>query len=287
MKSYQEIPRKIHEETDDMVEDKRDGEIEVRFPGCGLSFKLFRFSYLLSMTGLVTSVGTSLLGSGFNLYLYFDEDLCRDVSKFVNRPHYFLFHVTSICLWSTYFWRWMIMESKNEKIVLIEKCVKIYSYASSLMNFILQVTVVLVLALHENQHLKETLANCKVTLALVILAVLTGIIFTCRLIHGLRTKQSGHLKDYIIFRCLLLSFAVILTVVAVTMITIFSGVWWMPLCGLFALSLVCVFSVLDLGPTTILHSIWSQEDKNIRNVENRLPRRHNGELLIRPAVLSV
>lgn len=295
MKSYQEIPRKIHEETANMVEDKRDGEIEVRIPGCGLSFKLFRFSYLLSVTGLVTSFGAGLIGSGINLYLNFDEDLCRDVSKFVNRPHYFLFHVTNICLCSTYFWASMIMVSKNENMVLIEKYVKNYSYTSSLSNSLLQVTVVLILALHENQHLSETIANCKITLAVVLLAVLTGIIFTCRLIHGLRTKQSRLLRDYVNFRCLLLSSAVILTVVAVTMITVFSGFWWMPLCGLLALSLVCVFSVLDLGPTIILHCIWTQGDKkssatqtqediNIRNVENLPTRRHN---LLRPPVLIV
>ena len=154
----------------------------------------------------------------------------------------------------------MIKASENENISLIEKYAKMHSYFSSLSNTFVQVSVVLVLALHENQHLKETIEKCNVYVIMVILAMFTGIIFTCRLIHGLRTKQSGHLRDFIIFRYLLLIFADFrLTLVAMIMITLFTGVWWMRLCGLLGLSLLCLGSVLDLGPTIILHSIWIQE----------------------------
>merc|ERR1719468_109075 len=108
--------------------------------------------------------------------------------------------------------------------------------------------------------MRETIANFKITITVVIL---TGTIATFSLIYGLRTKQSGYLKYYIIFRYLLLSSAVIAIIVAVTLITINTGVWWAPLCGLMALPLVCLFSVLDLGPTIILHSIWIYSETEI------------------------
>ena len=156
----------------------------------------------------------------------------------------------------------MIEESKNENISLIEKYVKIHSYVSSLLNSVLQVAVVLFLALHENQQLRETITNFKVTITISVV-ILIGIIATCSLIYGLRTKQSGYLKYYIIFRYLFLSSAVIAIIVAVTLITINTEVWWTPLCGLLALPLVCLFSVLDLGPTIILHSIWIHSEMEI------------------------
>ena len=266
MKSYTTIPTKIHEETVVTVEEKgaEDGEVEVRIPGIKLGLKLFRFSYLLSVTGFVATTATLLLRFGLSFYLSANNDLVREYN--LNQPPSIYFQLAvvgniSIILWAC-FWSRMILESKNENISLIEKYVKIHSYVSSLLNSVLQVAVVLFIALHENenQQLSETIANFKVTVTIVIL---TGIIATCGLIYGLRTKQSGYLKYYIIFRYLLLIFTIIAIIVVVTLITIYTGVWWTPLCGLLVLTLVCLFSVLDLGPTIILHSIWIHSEMEI------------------------
>lgn len=265
MKSYKAIPNKIHEETVVTVEEKgkEDGQIEVRIPGIKLGWKLFRFSYLLSVTGFVATIATVLIRFGLSLYLSVNNDLVREYN--LNRPPSIYFQlavVGNMSILLVFFWSRMILESKNENISLMEKYVKIHSYVSSLLNSVLQVAVVLFLALHENenQQLRETIANFKVTVTLV---TLTGIIATCGLIYGLRTKQSGYLKYYIIFRYLLLSFTVIAIIVVVTLITIYTGLWWTPLCGLLVLTLVCLFSVLDLGPTIILHSIWIHSEMEI------------------------
>jgi len=163
----------------------------------------------------------------------------------------------------------MFSECRVENVSGIEDIAKAYSYVSAILNLIFNLAGLFLLTVYEEQHLKAGIefifSSSPGGPIMVLLIFLIGIFYNSKLIHGLRTNQDEHLRDYIVFRYSMLAVTIILTIVATTQFSInFSeseSLHVTILCGFLALALEFLIFMLDVGPTIILHSIWSQESK--------------------------
>ena len=233
----------------------------------GFGFKLIGFASILSVTWFITALAGCILGLCLTFYVvsgYVNEESIMQSS--LNLYGVFSWGIGGICIFCTFsllMWGRMIRECKEENTIGIEKILTVYCLVSALTNLIINFAGLLLLVVYEEKHLKDAIESLfqsyTVGHILVLLIFIGGIVFTSKLIHGLRTKQDGHLSDYIIFRYILLGLTLILTIITVSMMTTNTGDWCVPLYGLLALSLGCLIFMLDVGPTIILHSIWKQE----------------------------
>ena len=233
---------------------KEEKEI-LKLSKLGFGFKLVRFTTLLSVTWIITTITAFCLG--LTLLLLNTKQAVLVLGGIflvvVYGPHWLMLWV---CMFSH--------TCREENVSGIEEIAEAYTYFSAILNLVLNF-VGCFLTVFEEQYLKAGIEFIfrfsQAGPILVLLIFLIGIFYTSKLLHGLRTHQDGHLGDYIVFRYFMLGVTIILTIVATTQFSInFSeSLHETILCGFLALALGCLIFMLDVGPTIILHSIWSQE----------------------------
>ena len=240
----------------------------------GFGFKLVRFTSVLSVTWIITALAGCSLGLAL---AFIDTNLKFTIGGF-RVINLVLGGIFLFCTFSFLTWGQMYSECRAENVSGIEEIAKAYSYVYAILNLILNLVGLFLLSVYE--HLKAGIEFIFSTgpggPILVLLIFLIGIFYSSKLIHGLRTHQDRHLGDYIVFRYFILAVTIILTIIAMTVFSInFSEqILWTTLCGFLGLALGCLNFMLDVGPTIILHSIWSQESnenpklKKVYTIEN-------------------
>ena len=225
----------------------------------GFGFKLVRFTSVLSVTWILAS----LAGCSLGVILAFAE---TDNNFTINSVrHTVLGGIFLFCTFSFLTWGRMFSECRAKNVSGIGEIAKAYSYVSAILNLILNLAGLLVLTVYEEQFLKTAIESIFRTNPsgpiLVLLIFLIGIFYNSKLIHGLRMHQDGHLRGFIIFRYFMLGVTLILTIVTTAVIStnLSNHLEWTTLCGFLALAFGCLLFMLDVGPTIILHSLWSQE----------------------------
>merc|ERR1712137_806078 len=123
-------------------------------------------------------------------------------------------------------WGRMLEEcsEENPNLSWIEDIAKAYTYFSAILNLVLNFVGFFLTGFHREQNLKAGIEFIFCTSPtgpiLVLVIFLIGIFYTSKLLHGLRTHQRGHLRDYIVFRLQMLGVTWILTIVATTLFSI-------------------------------------------------------------------
>ena len=247
-----------------MNSEDEEKEDTLRLSKLGFGFKLIRFTSILSVTWIITALAGCSLGV-FLAIIPMDQDHNLITGTGGGILYWILGGLFLFCTYSFLTWGRMFFESRAKNVSGIEDIAKAYSYVSAILNLILNLAGLLVLTVYEEQFLKTAIESIFRTNPsgpiLVLLIFLIGIFYNSKLIHGLRMHQDGHLRGFIIFRYFMLGVTLILTIVttAVISINLSNHLEWTTLCGFLALAFGCLLFMLDVGPTIILHSLWSQE----------------------------
>jgi len=241
--------------------EKKEEKGNLKLSKLGFGFKLVKFTSVLSVAWIITALaGCSL---GFAL-AFVDTNLKFTIGGF-RIINLVLGGIFLFCTFSFLTWGRMYSECRAENVGGIEEIAKAYSYVSAILNLIFNLAGLFLLTVYEEQHLKAGIEfifrSSQAGPILVLLIFLIGIFYSSKLIHGLRTNQDGHLRDYIVFRYFMVAVTIILTIVATAQFSInFHAPLLGPILYVF-LALVLGFMmifILDVGPTIILYSIWKE-----------------------------
>ena len=246
---------------DSKVKEKEE-KGKLKLSKLGFRFKLVKFTSVLSVTWIITALaGCSL---GFAL-AFIDTNLKFTIGGF-RIINLVLGGIFLFCTFSFLTWGRMYSECRVENVGGIEEIAKAYSYVSAILNLILNLAGLFLLTVYEEQHLKAGIefifSSSPGGPILILLISLIGIFYSSKLIHGLRMHQDRHLRDYIIFRYFMVAITWVLTIAAIAQITSlhYQHFLGLNLC-LLALGCLILMFMLDVGPSIILYSIWSQESK--------------------------